>query len=90
MTCRCQLLDVEYVISTHTLRKEGDDNSTVFIDRYIISTHTLRKEGDIKRLHLACLVIRISTHTLRKEGDRTLRHLRRLETHFNPHPPQGG
>ena len=34
-------------ISTHTLRKEGDNGAdgTIFI--IDISTHTLRKEGDV-------------------------------------------
>ena len=34
-------------ISTHTLRKEGDDKCFRFTNgSTIISTHTLRKEGD--------------------------------------------
>ena len=34
-------------ISTHTLRKEGDDCFTLYLCRlFHISTHTLRKEGD--------------------------------------------
>ena len=33
-------------ISTHTLRKEGDEFTVTQTMRDIISTHTLRKEGD--------------------------------------------
>ena len=34
-------------ISTHTLRKEGDDTPFVNVFPFrLISTHTLRKEGD--------------------------------------------
>ena len=34
------------VISTHTLRKEGDYHITAVFPMEDISTHTLRKEGD--------------------------------------------
>ncbi len=38
---------IEDEISTHTLRKEGDDLRRADVDRLrVISTHTLRKEGD--------------------------------------------
>ena len=38
-------------ISTHTLRKEGDDFLfKITIDFLDISTHTLRKEGDSKSI----------------------------------------
>ena len=39
------------VISTHTLRKEGDWSSRNIVrEPSIISTHTLRKEGDLDDL----------------------------------------
>ena len=39
-------------ISTHTLRKEGDDKRLILRFAQVISTHTLRKEGDYwMRLH---------------------------------------
>ena len=57
-------------ISTHTLRKEGDDGQRS--RRRApgrISTHTLRKEGDDQRRGRQLRLPVISTHTLRKEGD---------------------
>ena len=38
-----------WVISTHTLRKEGDVKFDVSAHVIGISTHTLRKEGDGRR-----------------------------------------
>ena len=34
------------IISTHTLRKEGDEWEPSEVAGILISTHTLRKEGD--------------------------------------------
>ena len=62
-------------ISTHTLRKEGDDEGAADGARGGISTHTLRKEGDGVESWRRLPFDTISTHTLRKEGDP----LRRLE-----------
>ena len=56
------------LISTHTLRKEGDLGSHHKNGTRNISTHTLRKEGDFPHLN-APHGLYISTHTLRKEGD---------------------
>ena len=39
------------MISTHTLRKEGDYITSLRNKYYRISTHTLRKEGDQTTLH---------------------------------------
>ena len=39
-------LRTDIIISTHTLRKEGDLRAYAITGRQHISTHTLRKEGD--------------------------------------------
>ena len=50
MTQHEQVIAVVSFISTHTLRKEGDEHpARAGAWRRLISTHTLRKEGDFTR-----------------------------------------
>ena len=78
------------VISTHTLRKEGDLIPAGFNVAVNISTHTLRKEGD---LHDADVngddsEFQPTPSARRVTLDKVNKTVRIC--HFNPHPPQGG
>ena len=46
MTEEFAVFGAELIISTHTLRKEGDYLTRLEWHHLDISTHTLRKEGD--------------------------------------------
>ena len=56
------------LISTHTLRVEGDQGKKALAQCHTISTHTLRVEGDSSQRYSPNSRM-ISTHTLRVEGD---------------------
>ena len=74
-------------ISTHPLRKEGDDILPCADPTPSpISTHTLRKEGDFELRYKDCKLILISTHTPRKEGDRLSGHAVAGMPEFQPTP----
>ena len=78
------------IISTHTLRVEGDAGAADRDDFEIqISTHTLRVEGD-RYVRIPYSGFAISTHTLRVEGDSLCPAKTAVPTNFNPHPPRGG
>ena len=83
-------LHLEFAISIHTLRMEGDVREEEWENLDSISIHTLRMEGDGKHLDLPVFFDQISIHTLRMEGDLSYVGSRWAKLHFNPHPPHGG
>ena len=77
-------------ISTHTLRKEGDELRWVSV----LGGNAFQPTPSARRVTLLDydfrLMMLISTHTLRKEGDGYKEKSGSADGYFNPHPPQGG
>ena len=84
------LIVVPYVISIHSLPKEGDPPMPNRFQYNLISIHSLPKEGDMHIAQRAIAPGYISIHSLPKEGDKHYLRCRLMWRHFNPLPPQGG
>ena len=81
---------VDFLISIHALREEGDPNSAAVRKQvFHISIHALREEGDRRDRH-GRHGIMISIHALREEGDTTRVRRGRTSHNFYPRPPRGG
>ena len=78
------------LISTHTLRKEGD----ILTYGVLWMWKAFQPTPSARRVTIGIVAVyqpyHISTHTLRKEGDRSQHEHTGDRSHFNPHPPQGG
>ena len=64
--------DIEFEISIHSLRMEGDDAHRQRRRRQRISIHSLRMEGDGDTRYAHYGERGISIHSLRMEGDSTV------------------
>ena len=82
---------MEFGISIHALRVEGDERSRATraaADH--ISIHALRVEGDFKHTVPENIGYGISIHALRVEGDTLDAPYRSGSSDFYPRPPGGG
>ena len=81
---------VEFGISIHALRGEGDTIEEFENYTWQISIHALRGEGDAARAETLERLIDISIHALRGEGDFYKENSFNERQYFNPRPPWGG
>ena len=78
------------LISTHTLREEGDPLSGIFSPHLGYFYPHPPRGGRPFPAHLVAFQLLISTHTLREEGDSGSRSQSISCFNFYPHPPRGG
>ena len=81
---------IDFIISIHALRGEGDCLISFVLAFPQISIHALRGEGDVTVLRSVFAFTVISIHALRGEGDSMTSFLLIYQCDFNPRPPWGG
>ena len=86
----CARYELQYIISIHALREEGDTDCNCIFHIRAISIHALREEGDIRldpeRRRLQAF---LSTPSARR-ATASSRNMRRTKLYFYPRPPRGG